>query len=245
MPRPDDHTRRQATLPPLAWAALFGAGFLLLLLVAGIATQIVILQDSRNHIRAQDAKLALAVSAAREAAPKARATARQVVPLIRDARPVVRQIGEAIDPLSTATESLPRLVRNSQAVARYALPVLSDVARVDVAHILEGIHTATDAALYRARLARALDATNEMLDRVRSEDLIRLSARAARDAPQLVRLQRRLLRVQIATLKTQRQSLETQLTTLAVQQEALVHIRSIDRKTGGTAPAQGAPVPTP
>lgn len=226
MPRTSDTDRRQVTLPPLGWAALFGAGLLLVLMVAGIATQIVILQDSRNHIRAQDAKLALAVSAAREAAPKARAAARQVAPLIRDAHPVVEQIGDAIGPLkrsggslATATEDLPRLIRSSQALASYALPLLSDLSN-------------------RARLTRALDATNEMLDRVRSDDLIHLSARAARDAPELVRLQRRLLRVQLATLRTQRQSLETQLRTLTVQQEALKHIESIDRKTGG-------PVPTP
>jgi hypothetical protein len=43
----------------------------------------------------------------------------------------------------------------------------------------------------------------------------------------------------------QRRSLRTQLATLAIQREALRHIESIDRKTGGTVPAQGTPVPQP
>jgi hypothetical protein len=229
---PKDAPRTQLSLPPLAWAAIFGAGLLLVLMVAGIATQVVILQDSRNHIRAQDAKLALALSTAREAAPEARQAARDVLPLLDDARPVIRKVSRAIGPLAQsgdelaiATENLPRLIRTSQALATVVLPVL------------DRLSILADAALYRARLVHALDSTNEMLDRVRSEDLIRLSARAAREAPHIVRLQRRTVRVQLASLKTQRDQLRAQLETLAIQREALVHIRSIDRKSGPPPPA--------
>lgn len=233
---PKDAPRTQLTLPPLAWAAIFGAGLLLVLMVAGIGAQLVILKDSRDHIRAQDAKLALALSTAREAAPEARRAARDVLPLLNDARPVVKQLSRAIGPLTrsgddlaTATENLPRLIRTSQALASVALPVLDRLAIL------------ADAALYRARLVHALDATNEMLDRVRAEDLIRLSARAARNAPQIVRLQRRTVRVQLASLMTQRDQLRAQLETLAIQREALVHIRSIDRKSGPPPPTPATP----
>jgi hypothetical protein len=232
MPR-DDVPSREMTLPPLAWAGLFGAGFMLLLLVVGIAALIVILQDSRNHIRSQDAKLALAVRTARDAAPQAEQAANDVLPLLNDARPVVRKVSRAIGPLTrsgdtlaTATEDLPRLIRTAQALAAVALPVLSDLG-------------------YRARLVRALDSTNEMLDKVRAEDLIRLAAHAARDAPEIVRLQRRTVRVQLASLETQRLQLKAQLETLDIQREALVHIRSIDQKTGGTAPATPTAAPPP
>lgn len=237
MPPTDPQNRQQLSLPPLAWAVLFGAGLMLVLLVAGIAAQLVILKDSRDHIRAQDAKLALALSSAREIAPEARRAAKQVQPVTRAIGPLGRKSSE----LATATEGLPRLVRTSQAVAAAALPVLADVGRVDVAHVLSTLHDLAGSALYRARLARALDTTSEILDQVRREDLIRLSARTARNAPRLMRLTRRLMRVQIESLKTQRLQLQTQIVTLDVQREALVHIRSIDRKTGGTAP----PTPTP
>jgi hypothetical protein len=62
------------------------------------------------------------------------------------------------------------------------------------------------------------------------------------ETPPLIR---ELLRLQLASLSTQRRSLRVQRTTLAIQREALRHIESIDRKTGGTVPTQGAPVPTP
>ncbi|HEX8074750.1 MAG TPA: hypothetical protein VF545_07190 [Thermoleophilaceae bacterium] len=90
-------------------------------------------------------------------------------------------------------------------------------------------------------IPRLVDAA-QVLDQVRAYDLVRISAQAGRDTPPLIR---RLLRVQLATLTAQRIAVRTQLQTLAVQREALTHIKSIDRKTGGTVPAQRPPVPAP
>jgi hypothetical protein len=223
-----DGARRQVTLPPLAWALMLGAGLLLLLMVVGIAVQIAILQQSRDHIRAQDKKSALLLRRAEAAAP----AAQQAVPLIRDARPLVRKLRRAIAGLSGAgtsiegaTARLPAIARAVQALAQFALPAL------------DAATTVAGQVLHRDRLARALDATNELLAEVRSTNLVDISARAGREAP---RLMRRLIKVQLATLRVQKRSLGAQLTTLDVQREALVHIRSIDRKTGGPAPA---PVP--
>jgi hypothetical protein len=53
------------------------------------------------------------------------------------------------------------------------------------------------------------------------------------------------LETQRRSLRAQRRSLRVQLATLAIQREALKHIESIDRKTGGTVPPAGAPVPQP
>jgi hypothetical protein len=193
---------------------LIVAGVLLVLLVAGIAVQIAILQDSRDHIQAQDAKATLLLRRAEQAAP----ATKDAVPLIRDARPLVRKLGRAIGPLlgsgsslAAATEDVPTLVRTVQVLAAAALPVFAD----------------------RDRLARTLDATNDLLAEVRAENLVEVSARAGRSTP---RLMRRLLRIQLATLETQKRSLETQLKTLGIQRQALTHIESIDRKTGGTVP---------
>jgi hypothetical protein len=224
VPAPAAKTPRQAALPPLAWALLIGAGLLLVLMVVGISVQIAILQDSRDHIKAQDAKSALLVRKAQNAAP----AAREAVPLIRDARPLVRRLRRAIAGLSRsgtsitdATSRLPSIARAVQALAEFALPTLSAAS------------TVADQVLQRDRLARALDATNALLAEIRDTNLIEVSARAGRAAP---RQMRRLLRIQIVTLRTQKRSLDTQLATLRIQRRALAHIESIDRKTGGPAP---------
>jgi hypothetical protein len=222
---PEDRQQRtQMTLPPLAWAGLIGAGLMLVLLVIGITMLVVILKDSRDHIRAQDAKTAVLLQKVRAAEP----TASQVSPLIGEARPVVRRLSKAIGPLAergrvlaAAVDRLPAVARAVQAIAAVAVPVLGEVGR--------------------SRLARTLDSTNELLAQVRAANLVPVSAHAARETPQLIR---RLVRLQLTTLRTQKLSLETQLTTLDILRQSLAHIASIDRKTGGTVPPQGAPVPS-
>jgi hypothetical protein len=200
------------------------AGLLLVLLVVGIGVQIAILQDSREHIRAQDAKTAVLLAKVRAAEPTTRDVAREGVPLIQAARPLVGKVSRAIGPLArsggsiaAATRQLPALTRTAQALAAVALPVLSDVRRADLAH--------------------AIASTEALLAQVRDEDLVGVAARAGRDTPRLLR---RLLRIQLVTLRAQRQSLRTQLASLDVQRQSLAHIESIDRKTGGTVPP---PVP--
>jgi hypothetical protein len=218
---------------------------MLVLLVVGIGTLIVILKDSRDHIRAQDAKTAVLLDKVHAATP----TARQAAPLIDEARPVVHKLGGQIGPVAkavsataTATERLPALVRVSENLAETAFPVLADLRRVNLTRVLLATGTVADELLYRDRLTRALDSTNRLLAEVQAQDLVGVSAHAARVTPRLVR---RLLRVQLATLDVQRRSLETQDTTLAILRQALVSIKSIDRKTGGTVPSQGPPVPAP
>jgi hypothetical protein len=201
----------------------------------------VILQDSRDHIRAQDEKTAVLLKSLRAATP----TARQVPPLIDETRPVVRALGRAIGPAkkalgatAEATVRLPELIRTSESLARFGVPVLAALGQVNLARVLNAGGTVAELVLQRDRLVAALDSANEVLAQVREENLVPLAADAARKTP---RLMRRLLRVQIATLTTQRRSLRTQLQTLDVQRKALVHIESIDRKTGGTVPPAVTP----
>jgi hypothetical protein len=235
----------RASLHPLAAAGLIGAGLMLLLLVVGIAVLIVILKDSRDHIRAQDEKTAVLLKSLHAATP----TARQVPPLINEVRPVVRALGRTVGPggralraTARAASSLPSLIRTTEDLARLGVPVLSSLGQVNLARILLAGGTVADALLSRDRLTTAIDATNRVLAELESENLIPVAADAARDTPPLIR---RLLRVQLQTLTIQRASLRTQRTTLAIQRQALVHIESIDRKTGGTVPPTGTPVPTP
>lgn len=207
MPQSPQPTRSERTLPPLAWALMLSAGLLLVLMVAGIAVQIAILQDSRDHIRAQDAKTAVLLAKVRSASP----AAGDAAALVRQAGPLVRTVRRSLGPARAAGASLvssvadlPMLVRTAQALASAALPLLAQV---------------------------------------RGEDLIALAARAARSAPDLVGLQRRLLRVQLTTLRSQRRSLAVQLETLRIQRAALAHIKSIDRKTGGSVPSTPPALP--
>lgn len=226
-PMPDHApARREMTLPAAAWMAVFGAGLLLVLLVIGIALQLATLEDSRNHIVAQDAKITTLLKGSRAAAEATEPLLSDAKPLLSDAKPLVRDARRALGPLgdsasslATSTERLPSLIRAFAALTDLAVPVLQDVGRADI--------------------AGSIDALDAMIAQVRSEDLIRLSARAARDAPRVVRLQRRLLRVQLETLETQKASLETQRTTLEVQRQALAAVQSIDRKTGGRFPPTG------
>jgi hypothetical protein len=223
MPSPDPtapEPRVRPTLHPLAYTALAGVGLLLVLMVVGIAMLVVILKDSRDHIRAQDRKTAVLLQKLQAATP----TAKQVPALLDQARPVVRSFGRAIGPVqraisatAVATERLPMLVRATGAIANVVVDS-------------------------RDPLTNALNSTNRLLAEVRDQNLVAVSAQAARDTPPLIR---ELLRVQLLTLRIQKRSLRTQLTTLETQRQALRHIESIDRKTGGTVPPTGTPVPAP
>jgi hypothetical protein len=190
MPDSNTEPRVRPTLHPLAYTAIAGLGLLLVLMVVGIAMLVVILKDSRDHIRAQDKKTAVLLQKVQAAEP----TAEQVPGLLDQARPVVRRLGRAVGPVQEAIAST--------AEATERLPMLV------------------------AELARVLPETRA----------------AVQETPPLIR---QLLHVQLVTLDVQRQALRVQLETLSTQREALRHIESIDRKTGGTVPTQGAPVPQP
>ena len=106
-------------------------------------------------------------------------------------------------------------------------------------------------ALDPAGLERAIDATGHLAGRVDAGNLLLLIARAAELAPYVAELQRetlatqrRSLDVQARTLRTQERALRVLLSSHRIQGEALAHIRSIDRKTGGQVPPAGAPVPS-
>jgi hypothetical protein len=243
MPNDDPRSRLQLTLPPLAWALLFSLGLLLVLIAAGMATLVVILQDSRDHIRAQDAKTAVLLSEAQAAKPTASALARAAGPLVRDAAPLMRDARHAFAPLGDSTAALassttriPALVREVEALVFTGVPVLSEVGRANLPAVLGAVGAVTDQLLERSRLTRVIDAAQVLLTEVRAEHLVPLAARAGRQSVHVAALLRELLRVQRATLRSQRASLATQLTTLDVQRQALAAINSIDRKTGGRLP---------
>lgn len=230
---PSSERAVRPTLHPLAIAALLVAGVLLVLLVVGVWIMIALLRDSRDHIRAQDAKTAVLLAKVRDATPTASR-------LVGETRPVIHTLGQALGPLShstsavaTATERLPPALNAVAALTANALPLLAKLEPIDLPRLLTSGGRLVDSALYRDRLTNALDGVNALLTDVRREELVSVSAHAARATPALIL---ELLRVQRTTLEVQQRSLQTQLATLDVQRRALVHITSIDRKTGGPVP---------
>src|SRR4051794_5842432 len=173
--------RVRAKLHPLAYTALAGLGLLLVLMVVGIAALVVILKDSRDHIRAQDAKTAVLLQKVRAAQP----TASELPGLLDQARPVVRDLGRTIGPTrravtatAAATERLPLLIGAAQALAREGLPVLGELRAADLRAAGQAAEEAPP--LMRRLLSVQLDT---------------------------LRVQRQSLRTQLSTLDTQREAL--------------------------------------
>jgi hypothetical protein len=128
---------------------------------------------------------------------------------------------------------------DAQPVASQAAP-LARQARRTLSAVSASRGDIVDAAVAIPPLLRATGALADnalpLLALVRDTDLVQKAAAAADMAPDVIALQQRLLRVQLTTLRTQRASLRTQLATLEIQRQALTHIESIDRKTGGQVP---------
>ena len=156
----------------------------------------------------------------------------QADPLVRDGRILAED----------ARESLPGVKRDARAAAalvRATRPLVGDLTEVDVADVLSATGSLAQGLSARNRLVRLVDRSDRLVSHIEETGVIDATARAARRTPDFMD---EILRIQRETRDLQRQSLAVQKETLAIQKEALVHIRSIDRKTGGPAPG-ASPVP--
>jgi hypothetical protein len=241
----ESHTPPAAriSLPPLGWAAAIVAGMLLVAMVVLIAAQLAVLQDSRRHIEAQDGKAQLLIDKAHEVDSAAQPALRDARPLIRDARDAIGPLTESGGQISTAVQALPALVTTGQAVAARSIPVLEALGRGDLATLVQNGNVALAALLYRGRLERIAAHGDALLGELAKPGFLRDIRRGAQAPPRLETLMRRLLKVQRATLRAQLASLEVQRESLAVQQETRDAANSIDRKTGGRAPAAAPAAP--
>jgi hypothetical protein len=216
--------RVDISLPPAGKLTLLAGGLLMLAVVVLLIAQLAILADSREHIVAQDRKIDRLLEGA--------------APVLDDAKPLA---GEAR-----------RLVREARPLVRAARPLARDLS-AGIAPFLRQLQT-----VELRPLVRLVDQSNELIDALRASEAIPRTLRAADLVPEMTRLLAATLGVQQETLRVQRRSfrvnrqnrviqrraLAVLQRSLAIQEESLVHIRSIDRKTGGTAPATGAPVPS-
>lgn len=159
--------------------------------------------------------------------------------LVRSQLPVLR---EARDQLPATRDQLKR----SRKLLRTAQPVVEDLGPVVDAltpEVLEAALTGTTRTLDEvrrrallARLSRTLGATHAALLRTDRLDLLEDADRAAELAPELYEVQRRTFRIQQETLAIHKQALQINREVLQTARETLVHARSLDQKTGGTAP---------
>lgn len=159
---------------------------------------------------------------------------RQALPLLRATRPLIEDAAGRRDEVRAAARRADDLVRETAPL----------VERLDQAGapaaIAEGGRLA--AALRRAGAPGAIAQTGNLAAALaRGNRLVELTDRTDRVLRELEQAQtiddvRRVAGIAAELLSLQRRALAVQRETLAVQKEALVHIRSLDRKTGGPAP---------
>lgn len=217
--------RPTLSLPPSAWLILLLAGALLLAMLTILGFQLGVLKDSQRHIAAQDRKITRLMHGSE--------------PVIDAAKPVVGDIGDLVDA--------------ARPVVRGARPLVEALGRLDLAGIGATLAVAGRLAERLSegdRLVRAVDESTALIDALGRAGFVGRTLRAADLVPYMAGILRRTLEIQRTTLMVQRdtraiqrRSLGVQLRTLAIQREALRHIRSIDRKTGGQVPPPTTPVP--
>ena len=200
-------------------AARLGAAAAALVLVAMtvlLIMQLAVLKDSRGRIQAQDEKIATLL---RVSEPLIRSSR----PLVEEARALAKPLARNGDEIAGAVESLPRVESAAVDLAERASPALAARGAPSLGRLIANADYLAAVLAYRERLPRLVDGGLEALQRLERMEGILTST----------------LRVQRATLGVQRQTLEAQLRALEVQTESLVHVRSLDKKTGGPIAGSG------
>jgi len=240
--------RVRLRVSPLAYLAGICAGVLMLAMVALLVAQLAILKDSREHIQAQDHKIATLQGDAQQALRDARPAIEEAEPLLRRARRLLTPAGESFETLTGAAETIPRLAIGARLLLTESIPLIQALNAGDAPAAIHATGHLARALTENDRAVRAIDTSIHMLDEL---ERTRLIPRASDAIPRfeellvgLLHVQKRTLRVQIRSFRTQSRQLRVQFQTLAVQREtlnvqreALDRIRSIDRKTGPPPPA--------
>jgi hypothetical protein len=237
-------------LPPAGKLALAGAGLLMVAMVVLLVAQLATLSDSREHIVAQDRKVNRLLKATGPVLDELEPAAGDAQRLVRDARPLVAEAR----PLAREGAALARDLRATM------VPLLRDLRGAELRSAIEVTASLATALSENGRLVGLVDLGTDLVEGLRDSEFIPRTLRAADLVPEMrailaetlevqrgtLRTQRRTLRIQRQTRDIQRETLDIQRRLLVVQEEALVHIRSIDNKTGGTVnqppvPAQAPP----
>ena len=253
MDSPPD-SRVSLRVSPVVYLAGIALGAVLVAVLGVLIAVLVVLEDSRTHIQAQDHKIAKLQGGADPLLAEARPAVRQAEPLIKSVRRLISPAGESLESLTTATDSVPRLVMGADLLLTQAIPLLRSLHAADAPGAIVSVSRLTDSLAAGDRAVRMVDGANDALGEIDRTNLIpRASGALPRFAEllsTLVRVQKRTLRTQDRTLRTQKVTLRTQRRTtnllfesIRIQREILEHTRSIDRKIPG--PTAGAPASAP
>jgi hypothetical protein len=127
--------------------ALAAGGLLLVAQIVLLSIQLGVLRKSYSHIRAQDAKQARLY-------PLQRETAQNALPVLRDARHIVRPLGKQTGQIVRATDAIPDLASEGIPALRGLRQVIGAVFARDLIGTLE--RTATDVHVSRGLLEESL-----------------------------------------------------------------------------------------
>jgi hypothetical protein len=218
----------QITVPRWAGVAVAFFGIAMLAL---LATQIVLLEDQRETVNTQRA---IAQRQIHEALPVLEG-AQPLVRDVRSAQPWLRAAGLRLDGLARATAPLVTDLRAARAgdAARATIALADNLLHADLGRATRSV----------VRIAGVTDDLRAALRETRDRDLLRRAAVAADSVPEIERMQREALRLQRETVAIQRRSHAILRQSLAIQRTTAQHAASLDRKTGGPAPAVPAPLP--
>jgi hypothetical protein len=238
-----DDQRARLRVSPLAYLAGIVAGVLLLTMIGLLIAQLAVLQDSREHIEAQDHKISSLQAQAEPLLRESRPVVRQTERLLRRAPSVLGPAGRSLDSLADAAGTIPRLAAGADLLLGESIPLLQALNASDAPGAIAALGRLADDLAANDRTVRLVDSANRTLDEIAR---LRLVARTSEALPrldrrvrELLRLQRRTLSVQIRSFRIQARQQRIAFRSLGIQQETLERIRSIDRKTGP------APPPTP
>jgi hypothetical protein len=229
---------------PLAYLAGIFAAVLLLTMVGLLIMQLAVLKDSREHIQAQDHKIAQIQHQTDPLIAEAKPAVGQVEPLLRRARRLLTPAGESLDSLTAATDQVPRLAMGADLLLSESIPLIQSLNATDAPRAILATGRLAEALATGDRAVRMIDAANDTLGELQRTNLIPQTSEALPRFEgllvELARIQKRTFRTQIKSLRTQRRQLDATLESLAIQRETLDHTRSIDSKTGPSPPVTPA-----
>jgi hypothetical protein len=223
------------TFSPAARAGVALAALLLVAMLATLIAVLVSLESTRSEIRTTRAGVV-------DTDQRLQRASRQLQPLLGgEAR---RRIGSTAGALGHALDQLPEAARRARQGVDAATFLASTLDEAQLPRALTSLRTLADAALTAARPGvHSLDACDASLRRrpPGASGQLGCLLRTVPNIRALLRSQRRLNRksttTQLRQLSLMQRTYELLAQSLAIQRETLEHARSIDRKTGGTAPA--------
>ena len=198
-------------LSPAMRLGVIVAGLAMLLMVSGIFAQLIVLQDTNDRIHATDGKISDLKGEVDPILDAVRPLIGDARPALRNARALANPLSATLDDVSAAAEEAPPLARAARTLIGESLPMVE----------------ALKAALPEVRAL--LPAVSGFLGEAKQRALLQRADAAISAALHIESIQTRSVRLIRRQLAIQKQ-------TLAVQLEALGHIESLDRKTGGQFP---------